>query len=183
MTLAVTSHPTTLYRFFDAEGALLYVGITGRGPRRWVEHAAEKPWWSEVARTSTTHYATRSAALQAETDAIRSERPRHNLTPTYTPKTSEQRGIGRRVHMRQATPHDPHSLIHHVLDAKAAAEYMGLSHPDRLHVTAMRFPGELEPAISRGRYIRLWLRQDLDVFLKAHPDIGRKARDAGSPPS
>jgi hypothetical protein len=70
-----------------------------------------------------------------------------------------------------------------LLDAEQAAEYMGFTHRDRLHVTMRRFPGELEPAVKRGAYIRLWLRQDLDIFLKKHPGIGNRTRDGDEDPS
>lgn len=69
---------TTLYRFFDAPGHLLYIGISARGAARWSEHAAEKPWWPEVAVTTVEHFLTREDAAAAEADAIRREQPRYN---------------------------------------------------------------------------------------------------------
>lgn len=70
---------TTLYRFFDANDRLLYVGISNLASRRWAQHEADKPWWSEVARTSVEHFATRKAALEAEKRAIQTEHPKHNV--------------------------------------------------------------------------------------------------------
>lgn len=62
-----------------------------------------------------------------------------------------------------------------LLDADQAAAYIGLtSGGSSFHVYAQRFGEELEPAIKRGRYIRLWLRQDLDRFLQRHPGIGKR---------
>lgn len=70
--------PTALYRFFDADGALLYVGITADLEQRWSSHQ-RKPWWPDVAEKTVEWYATRPVALAAELEAIRSEAPRYNV--------------------------------------------------------------------------------------------------------
>lgn len=71
--------PHILYRLFTAHGALLYVGITDRGPQRWVEHARSKAWWHTVARFEIRRYPTREAVAAAEKAAIIAERPVWNL--------------------------------------------------------------------------------------------------------
>lgn len=60
---------------------------------------------------------------------------------------------------------------------------MGLSKADALSVYQGRYPDFPDPFVDKGRYIRLWLRQDVDAFLKRHPGLGRKARDGGADPS
>ncbi len=70
-----------------------------------------------------------------------------------------------------------------LLDAEQAAAHIGVAGGSSFHVYVLRFPDELKPAVERGQRIKLWLRQDLDAFLKRHPGIGRKARDAGDDPS
>jgi predicted GIY-YIG superfamily endonuclease len=70
---------TTLYRLFDSELRLLYVGIAGNPGRRFEQHASDKPWWSEVAHVRTKHYDTRQLATAAERQAIQVENPRYNL--------------------------------------------------------------------------------------------------------
>ena len=71
-------------------------------------------------------------------------------------------------------------------DAEQAAQHIGLTSSYAFHSYVTRFPEPapkgLRPAIVRGR-IRLWIRQDLDAFLKAHPTIARKGRDADGDPS
>ncbi len=85
--------PTTLYRFFDAANRLLYVGIAGNPGRRFSEHGKDKGWWTNVARSTMEHFATRDAALTAERAAIIDEKPVHNVvhnrghrTPTPEPR-------------------------------------------------------------------------------------------------
>jgi len=73
---------TTLYRFFDADDRLLYVGIAGNPGRRFHQHANGpdgKPWWSHVARSTMEHFDTREEAAAAEVAAIVTERPMHNV--------------------------------------------------------------------------------------------------------
>lgn len=64
-----------LYRVFDADGALLYIGATVVGPSRFDQHAATQPWWTTVARIEMTHYESRAEAFAAESDAIFYEQP------------------------------------------------------------------------------------------------------------
>ena len=70
---------TSLYRFFDADGALLYIGITNCLPRRFERHEGEKPWFAHVARVTVEHHPDRDAALVAERIAIQQEKPRYNV--------------------------------------------------------------------------------------------------------
>lgn len=76
--------PTALYRLYDADGALLYVGVTGDLRTRFAQHAAGKPWWPEVARKTVEWHETRIAALGAEAAAMENERPRYNILETST---------------------------------------------------------------------------------------------------
>lgn len=71
--------PHVLYRLFSKAGALLYVGITDRGPRRWVEHERAKAWFGSVARFEIERLPSREAALESEGEVIARERPLWNV--------------------------------------------------------------------------------------------------------
>lgn len=72
--------PSTLYRFFDADRRLLYIGITSvQLILRWEQHRVDKPWWRQVAYAEFTHYDTRAEAIAAERAAIAAEDPVHNV--------------------------------------------------------------------------------------------------------
>ena len=77
---------TTLYRLWNADHALLYVGITDDLEARTEEHRADKPWWDEVDQVSTEELPSRRRALEAETRAIFWEQPRYNVlgSPRYS---------------------------------------------------------------------------------------------------
>jgi predicted GIY-YIG superfamily endonuclease len=68
-----------LYRFFAADERLLYVGMTINPARRFEKHRGDKSWWSEVARIEVAHYPTLEALRVAERQAIKSEKPVHNI--------------------------------------------------------------------------------------------------------
>lgn len=71
---------TAVYRFYDARGDLLYVGITNSPRHRFAQHAVnpDNEWWQHRASRRITWYDTRQQALRAEYVAIRKERPIHN---------------------------------------------------------------------------------------------------------
>lgn len=72
------SRRTALYRLFDAQGVLLYVGIAFDPEARWKDHV-RKPWWPLVATKTVEWHETRLLALDAEADIVVSERPLYNV--------------------------------------------------------------------------------------------------------
>lgn len=75
----IDGDPTALYRLFDANGVLLYIGVTRNLPVRFAKHEAEKSWWPDVARKTAILYGSRPDAFAAETAAIDAEAPLHNI--------------------------------------------------------------------------------------------------------
>src|SRR5689334_18376041 len=78
---------TTLYRYFDKEGELLYVGITSAWHLRLKGHSARSPWWLRAATVSLTHYQTRAEALAEEARAISHEHPLYNRAHSRLTRT------------------------------------------------------------------------------------------------
>ena len=67
-----------LYRHFDAQGRLLYVGVSVNPSRRDVWHKNCSAWMRDVASSTVEWFDGREAALQAEINAIVRETPLHN---------------------------------------------------------------------------------------------------------
>lgn len=67
-----------LYRHFDGDGVLLYVGISLFALRRLAAHERTCGWWATVRRIEIAPYRTRAEAAAAEIHAIKNERPRFN---------------------------------------------------------------------------------------------------------
>lgn len=73
------SERTAVYRFYDKDDVLLYVGVTGDFEVRKSKHALTAKWWPEVARHELEWHSSRLDAFIAEATLIRDERPVHNL--------------------------------------------------------------------------------------------------------
>lgn len=70
---------TDLYRFFDARGDLIYVGISCHGLRRMFQHRDRQPWFDEVAQIHIEKFKTRRGAEREEKRLIELCQPRHNI--------------------------------------------------------------------------------------------------------
>jgi len=68
-----------VYRFFDADGQLIYVGCTHKPEQRIAIHQYTMWWAPQIARTKIKVYADKASARAAEAEAIRNERPRWNV--------------------------------------------------------------------------------------------------------
>ena len=80
MGFGVVSDPTDLYRYFDDEGKLLYVGISFSAIVRASQHKANADWFDFVSQMTVERFESRDDASKAEIEAIRSENPIYNKT-------------------------------------------------------------------------------------------------------
>ena len=69
---------TVLYRHFDLNNRLVYVGIAADEPSRRRQHKRTSSWFHLVAKSRVEFLPSREAALAAEKVAIRTERPAFN---------------------------------------------------------------------------------------------------------
>jgi hypothetical protein len=67
-----------LYRCYDAEGRLLYIGISLNPLQRTDSHSHTSRWFHLVVDIKVKRYWTRGVAIAAERDAIIAERPLYN---------------------------------------------------------------------------------------------------------
>lgn len=75
----LTIDPHFVYRCFDAEQRLLYVGCSVSPSQRIEQHRAKSWWWPQVARTRLLWFPNREYALHKEREAIAVEQPRWNI--------------------------------------------------------------------------------------------------------
>lgn len=71
--------PTDLYRYYDRQSRLLYVGISKSAVVRAMQHEQTARWWDSWASMTRTVYPTRELAHAAERYAIFHERPLFNV--------------------------------------------------------------------------------------------------------
>ncbi|MFJ9558299.1 GIY-YIG nuclease family protein [Nocardiopsis sp. NPDC101807] len=82
---------TALYRLYNAEGQLLYIGASCDLRARFSQHASTKDWWDQVAKWDSKWLPSREEALAAERDAIMHERPRFNKKIIFVPRREPSR--------------------------------------------------------------------------------------------
>ncbi|MET8751343.1 helix-turn-helix domain-containing protein [Streptomyces sp. NPDC004667] len=103
---------TAVYRLYDAEERLLYVGITMTLKQRFADHRHQKFWWHLVKRRDVRWYDDRSAAEAVEAEAIQTENPKYDGTSR----------IPNWVRARHLRPKDPfwrpvaESVLAHIQD-------------------------------------------------------------------
>lgn len=78
-TIRHDPQPTDLYRYYDAAGSLLYVGVSKSVVARAMQHERQARWWARWSMMVRETYATRDEALAAERVAIERERPLFNV--------------------------------------------------------------------------------------------------------
>lgn len=78
--------PTYLYRYFDADDRLLYVGITYCFHTRADQHSMTALWWRHARRVTCELFPSRSMATCAERHVIHDEEPIHNGHRKQPPK-------------------------------------------------------------------------------------------------
>lgn len=79
VTNEADEQPTYLYRHFNQEGALLYVGVSLSVVHRLAQHKDHSHWYRSITRIDIKEFSTRREALIAERDAIKQEKPLHNI--------------------------------------------------------------------------------------------------------
>jgi predicted GIY-YIG superfamily endonuclease len=69
---------TQLYRHFDGDNNLLYVGVSLSTFNRLSQHRDHSEWFKKIGRVEIEHFETRPLALEAEKKAIKTEKPKFN---------------------------------------------------------------------------------------------------------
>lgn len=76
-----------LYRHFDKQQQLLYVGISLRSFQRLAEHREYSHWFEDIANVTFESFSNKDDALLAEKTAIQTEKPRFNLIHNTTQRS------------------------------------------------------------------------------------------------
>ncbi len=68
-----------VYRLFDKDGALLYVGFSSSFAKRLQTHTTQTKWWPQVADWRLEFHESETSGRSAERSAIFRENPRYNV--------------------------------------------------------------------------------------------------------
>ncbi len=83
-----------LYRCFDKDDGLLYIGCTKRLVSRITVHRELSLWGPKIHRIQSEGFATRESALSAEANAIASEHPEFNIQHRKRPRKGRPATLG-----------------------------------------------------------------------------------------
>jgi predicted GIY-YIG superfamily endonuclease len=75
----MSNKPHVLYRMFDANEQLLYIGLTNNPKGRFGRHRDTKDWFAQVSRIQLEIFDSRQELVDAERAAIAAEKPLHNI--------------------------------------------------------------------------------------------------------
>lgn len=73
------NRPHYVYRHYDADDRLIYVGCTNNPPARLRAHRKSSWWGAQIARSTHIVFPNRQKALDKEREAIALEQPRWNV--------------------------------------------------------------------------------------------------------
>jgi len=75
---------TYVYRLWDNDKNLLYVGVSNNWANRINQHKQQKQWSGQISSVTVEEFASRYEALAAESKAIQTENPIYNLAGRTT---------------------------------------------------------------------------------------------------
>lgn len=78
-----------IYRHFDREGTLLYIGTTANLFQRMLGHSRNSHWHDQIATITLEHCSSKKEAFRLEAEAIYKESPLFNVR-SQDPKSIEE---------------------------------------------------------------------------------------------
>lgn len=119
---------TQLYRYFDKDGNLLYIGISSNAIARLGQHGRDKTWFNEIANITVEYISDRKSAYIAEANAIYNEKPKYNKTH----KSEKQKTIAK----KPKRVSDDYIIYFDIVDL----EYIKKMMKDEVNQTLLPFP-------------------------------------------
>lgn len=163
--------PTAVYRFYDAAGLLLYVGVTDEPKVRWKRHAETADWWPLATRRTTAWHDDRRDALAEEAAALLHENPIHNVArPVLRPPYQRE--------PNSSVEYDPVLVALDLVSTAEAAAILGCS---RQYIHRLATAGDL-PAEKVGS-TWVFLREDVDELARPKREAIHRCLAAADPPT
>ena len=135
---------TQLYRHFDGERKLLYVGISLSTFARLSQHKDHSDWFKKIKSVEIENFETREEAMAAERKAIQSEDPMFNIAMKKTLAQIEKENrqvLKQAVLIEKEKDEVIHRYVQHHLTYKIE---------DVMEILNMRQP-EMDRYINEGR--------------------------------
>lgn len=116
-----------VYRLYNVDSAVIYVGCTSAIGSRLTDHSRKKPWWSEVCGVEVEQHKNMRDGLDAERAAIEALQPKYNLV--YTDRAPKLMGgwVTRRARMADAHARGVDCLDWTCVPCRTAAHASGVA--------------------------------------------------------
>jgi predicted GIY-YIG superfamily endonuclease len=75
----MTDNEQYLYRHFDKDDTLLYIGVSLNPFKRLNDHKKQSSWFAKISNVTVDKYPNREEVLKAERHAIITEKPLYNI--------------------------------------------------------------------------------------------------------
>lgn len=177
----------TLYRLFNKQDELLYVGISSKWYERFHQHEKTQPWWLSVVKITLENFETRDEVVEAEKLAIRLEKPLHNKQYSMTHEGLQEHFEKMKYYIHLDVPVDPYHqpLISFCRDfyqsdffqarGKKAVDIAGILHSGFQHLGKDKLCRNCL-ALSEWGTLEHWRRKSFAAFMEW--DMGLEADDA-----
>ena len=153
---AVPSRQAAVYRLYDVDGALLYIGSSYDPEEREQVHS-HTVWGQRIARRADEWHETREVAYEAERRAIRVEGPRHNVigTPNHTGPQERGQALREAAAVRWRAVRKERAAGASVEEARRAG---ALAEIEYLDATGMfrRYVANMRKTFNEGRTLTQW---------------------------
>jgi predicted GIY-YIG superfamily endonuclease len=179
----VTQH---LYRMYDANENLLYIGVSVNALARFAQHKLDKPWIDDVAKvTIESHKCSRSEIEAMEREAIVLERPRHNVAHNTSVREAAASGDPWGIaQLARRTDGHGHVTFDHFVPF-ALDEYRGLRESIDRFIDAAHHVDDSGFATLLGRYLTIngmaQLLREI-VAARQYPDMHHRCEVEDLPP-
>ena len=104
-----------LYKHYDSEGVLLYVGISLSATNRLYQHKSESHWYHNIARVDIENFPSRVELMAAEIKQIRELGPLHNIREAAASSLTDELVHAVQFEGRPRKLRDGNGLYVHVL--------------------------------------------------------------------
>lgn len=160
-----------LYRFFDSQGTLLYVGISCDWMGRLKQHSTRADFYSAVAGMTLERFPDREAVLKAEIEAIQKEDPLYNRAdnPDYATWQTHFRHLLDMVRNKREVDAAHHQIIGRLVKCAGDADNFGTG-----KWLSQHFPPEWYEEWTRNGYAC-----DLCAAVATHPTTHAWAETEG----
>jgi predicted GIY-YIG superfamily endonuclease len=163
----VVTNTQVLYRFYNADKKLLYVGISQNWMARLSQHYKHAEWFDQAVYAYFEHFNTRKEVEQAEKKALATEGAIHNIAfnPDHEGPVNHFRKIRGFVYGDKSSDTTHRDLVHHLKKLQTEDDFWRKKTSSHLAYWLLKALPELNPQcpycpdVFHSNQIRAWANE------------------------